>query len=76
MNISDDKASAHWNDRAFKFLIRRNSVTRATVTIHAEDLDGAWIQLHALFPGSDLSDTEVQHAGRHSLNEGLSRHNR
>ena len=75
MNISDDKASAHWNDRAFKFLIRRNSETRATVTIHAEDLDVAWIKLHALFPGTDLSNTEVQHAGRHSLNEGLSGHN-
>ena len=75
MNISKDKVSAHCNDRAYKFFIRRDSETRATVTIHAEDLDVAWIKLHALFPGTDLSNTEVQHAGRHSLNEGLSGHN-
>jgi hypothetical protein len=71
MSISNNRVSAHWKDQAFKFLIRRDSVTKATVTLHAEDLDVAWIQLHALFPGSDLSDTEVQHAGRHSLKEGL-----
>ena len=62
MHIRKDSASAHGTDQVFKFLIRGDSVTRATVTILAEDVDVAWNRLHTLFPGSDLSDTEVQHA--------------
>ena len=62
MHICNDSASAHGIDQVFKFFIRGDSVTRATVTILAEDVDVAWNRLHTLFPGSDLSDTEVQHA--------------
>lgn len=62
MHIWNHSASAHRTDQVFKFFIRGDSVTRATVTILAEDVDVAWNRLHALFPGSDLSDTEVQHA--------------
>jgi hypothetical protein len=64
MHTSDERASAHRTDHIFKFFIRGDAVTRATVTIHAEDVDVAWNWLHILFPESDLSDTEVQYAGR------------
>ena len=52
-------------NQVFRFLIKGNSVTRATVTILAEDSDVAWSRLHALFPGSDHTETEMQHQNRH-----------
>lgn len=64
MDICKDSASDHKSQQIFKFLIKGKSITRATVTIHAEDVGIAWKRLHALFPGSDLSDTEVKHTDR------------
>ena len=64
MHIRKDSASAHGAEQVFTFFIKGKSITRATVTIHAEDVGIAWKRLHALFPGSDLSDTEVQHTDR------------
>ena len=60
MHTSNSNVSRHNSEQVFTFFIRRESVTRATVTIFAEDLDVAWNRVRALFPGSDLSDTEVQ----------------
>ena len=60
MHISNSSVSRQRSEQVFTFFIRRDSVTRTTVTIFAEDLDVAWDRLRALFPGSDLSDTEVE----------------
>ncbi len=60
MHTSNSNVSRHNTEQIFTFFIRRESVTRATVTIFAEDLNVAWKRVRALFPGSDLSDTEVQ----------------
>ena len=65
MYTSNRTLSAHRADQIFTFFIKDDSVTRATVTLYAGDLDVAWSRIHALFPDSDLSDTEVQHRGRH-----------
>ena len=65
MYTSNRTLSAHRAEQIFTFLIKDDSVTRATVTLYAGDLDVAWNRVHALFPDSDLSDTEVQHRGRH-----------
>jgi hypothetical protein len=51
-------------NRTFRFLIKGGTVTRATVTLRAEDAAVAWSRMHALFPGADLSDTEVQLPGQ------------
>ena len=51
--------------QVFTFLIKGDSVTRATVTIHARDLDVAWIRLRALFPDADFNETVVQPVDRH-----------
>lgn len=51
--------------QVFTFFIKGDSVTRATVTIHARDLDVAWIRLRALFPDADLNETVVQSDDRH-----------
>ena len=51
--------------QVFTFFIKGDSVTRATVTIHARDLDVAWSRLRALFPDADFNDTVVQPADRH-----------
>jgi hypothetical protein len=51
--------------QVFTFCIKGDSVTRATVTIHARDLDVAWSRLRALFPDADLNETVVQPADRH-----------
>jgi hypothetical protein len=64
MGISNNRVSATRNEQVFRFIIRDAAMTRATVTIHAEDLDVALNRLHILFPGSDLSDTEVEHTGQ------------
>jgi hypothetical protein len=64
MHTNNRRAPAQRTDHAFKFLIRSNAVTRTTVTIHAEDVKVAWSWLQILFPGSDLSDTEVEQAAR------------
>lgn len=69
MNTVNQNVSAQAIDQVFKFCIRGDSVIRTTVTIHAKNLDGAWNWLRILFPGADLSDTEVQHGGHHSLSE-------
>jgi hypothetical protein len=65
MNTGNYTTYADKTDQVFKFFIRSGSVTRATVTILAKDIDVAWIRVNALFPGSDLSDTDVWHSGRH-----------
>lgn len=65
MNTSNHALSTPGAEQVFKFFIRGDSVPRATVTILARDIDVAWGRIQALFPGSDLSDTEVQHRGRH-----------
>ena len=51
-------------DSIFCFLIKGGTVTRATVTLRAEDAAVAWARMHALFPGADLSDTEVHLPGQ------------
>ncbi len=56
MQISNDR-----NEQVFTFVIRGGDITRATATIHAEDIDVAWKRVYALFPGRDLSDIEVEH---------------
>ena len=66
MNVSNLKRYADKTDQIFLFSIRDDAVTRASVTIFAEDLDAAWNRLHTLFPGWDLSDTEVQQAGSYA----------
>lgn len=64
MYISNPKVSASRNEQVFRFVIRDAAITRATVTIHAENLEIALNWLHILFPGSDMSDTEVEHTGQ------------
>ena len=66
MHVSNHEVSAQRADQVFEFSIKGDSVTRATVTIFAEDLDAAWNRVRALFPGSDLSDTEVQQLGSYT----------
>jgi hypothetical protein len=61
MHTSNRSIAAQGTDLVFRFLIKGNSVTRATVTILAEDSDVAWSRLHALFPESDHSETEMQY---------------
>ena len=60
MHASNLKRYPDRADQVFLFSIRDDSVTRASVTIFAEDIDAAWNRLHTLFPGWDLSDTEVK----------------
>ena len=67
MHSTGSKLSTERSEQVFKFLIRDESVTRTTVTIFAEDLDVAWNRVRDLFPGSDLSDTEVQQADQISI---------
>jgi hypothetical protein len=62
MGTNNYSASAQPGNQAFKFFITGGSVTRATVTINAKDLDIARNEAYALFPGSDLSENEEQHA--------------
>ena len=69
MDTGNQKTSAQAIDQIFKFFISVDSAVRTTVTIHAENLDSAWNRLHVLFPGADLSNTEVQHATDHSPGE-------
>ena len=61
MGISNNRVSATRNEQVFRFVIRDAAMTRATVTIHAENLDVALNRLHILFPGSELSVTDVEH---------------
>ena len=63
------KLSTERSEQVFKFFIRDESVTRTTVTIFAADLDVAWNRVRDLFPGSDLSDTEVQQADQISISD-------
>ena len=65
MHTRNHSIAAQGSNQVFRFLIKGNSVTRATVTILAEDSDVAWSRLLALFPGSDHSETEMQHQHRH-----------
>ena len=65
MHTRNHTTAGRGTNQVFRFLIKGNSVTRATVTIQAEDSDVAWNRLHALFPGSDHSETEMQHQHRH-----------
>ena len=65
MNTRSQTTTGQHTNQVFRFLIKGNSVTRATVTILAEDSDVAWNRLHALFPGSDHSETEMQYQHRH-----------
>lgn len=52
-------------NHVFRFLIKRGSVTRTTITIQAKDISDARNRLQALHPGSDLSETEVEHIECH-----------
>ena len=54
-------------DSIFRFLIKGGTVTRATVTLRAEDAAVARARIHALIPGADLSDKEVQIPGQQAL---------
>lgn len=63
MHVSNNNLSTQRSDQVFMFSIRSDKLIRATVTIFAEDLDGAWSRVHALFPGWDLSDTDVHQTG-------------
>ena len=63
-HIGIKRASVHKTDQAFKFYIRGDSITRATVTIHARNIDDAWNRLHILFPESDISDIDVKLDGQ------------
>ena len=63
MHICNDSESSQRTDQVFKFFMRGDSVTRMTVTIHAQDVDVAWNWLHTLFPGTDLTNTVLQHSG-------------
>jgi hypothetical protein len=65
MNTRNHSIEGQRGKQVFRFLIKGNSVTRATVTILAEDSDVAWNRLHALFPGSDHSETEMQYQHWH-----------
>jgi hypothetical protein len=65
MQSCNRTTAGHRDDRVFRFLIKGNSVTRAMVTILAKDSDVAWSRLHALFPESDHSETEIQDQHRH-----------
>ena len=67
MHTRNHSIAAQGTDLVFRFLIKGNSVTRATVTILAEDSDMAWSRLHALFPGSDHSETEMQYQQQHQF---------
>ena len=69
MGISNNRVSATRNEQVFRFVIRDAAMTRATATIHAENLDVALNRLYTLFPGSDLSETEVEHTGQRRSNE-------
>lgn len=65
MATGNYRVSVHQPDQSFKFFVRDGSVTRATVTILAKDPGVARNMASALFPGSDLSESEVQHDDRH-----------
>jgi hypothetical protein len=65
MHTRNHSTAAQGTNQVFRFLIKGNSVTRATVTILAEDSDMAWNRLYALFPGSDHSETEMQYQHHH-----------
>ena len=62
MQISNHSVSKPRDEQVFMFSITSDSVTRATATIYAKDLDIAWRRIHCLFPGLDLGDIEVQQA--------------
>ena len=64
MNLSSNCTTTRGGERTFRFLVRGGSVTRATLTLRAEDIEVAWARMHALFPGADLSETEVELPGR------------
>ena len=65
MNTGERRTDAGSNDQEFWFFIEGGSVTRATVTILAQDLEIALRRVHALFPGSDHSEIEPRTAGHH-----------
>jgi len=65
MNTSHHRASGQQGNRSFKFFITGGSVSRATATILAKDLDIARNMANALFPGADISEHELGHADRH-----------
>ena len=65
MDTDNYRVSGHQADHPFKFFIRDGSLIRATVTILAKDLRVARNMGNALFPGADLSESEVPHADRH-----------
>jgi len=65
MYIINHRLPEQKSDQLFKFFIKDNSVTRVTITILAEDIEIAWGRVHALFPEANLTDTEVEQAGRH-----------
>ena len=65
MDTGNYRVSGYQDEQSFKFFITGGSVTRATVTILAKNLDVARNMANALFPGSDLSEHDVQHDDRH-----------
>ena len=65
MDTGNYRVSGHQDEQSFKFFITGGSVTRATVTILAKNLDIARNMVNALFPGSDLSEHGEPHADRH-----------
>lgn len=65
MNTGECRTDEDRNDQVFRFFIEGGSVTRATVTILAQDLEIALRRVHALFPGSDHREIEARTAGHH-----------
>ena len=65
MNEGKCSAYAANTDQMFMFSIKHDSVTRARVTILAKNLEIALVRIHALFPGSDLTELEAHPVDRH-----------
>jgi hypothetical protein len=65
MDTGNYSVSINQADHPYKFFIRDGSLTRATVTILAKNPRVARNMANALFPGADLSESEVPHADRH-----------
>ena len=65
MDTANNRVLVKQADHPYKFFIRDGSLTRATVTILAQDPRVARNMVKALFPGADLSESEVPHADRH-----------
>ena len=65
MATDNYRVSVNTKDQPFRFFITGGSVSRATVTLLAKDLDVARNMATALFPGAEISEHEVPYANRH-----------